>query len=78
MKKRPNSTGTKSRSKLLRLASVTAGVLIVLMAGVLCSHVPEKQGIEVALMPFVLIVLAVAVLQVWQRCKPSHGRSRSG
>ncbi|MBB6673528.1 hypothetical protein [Cohnella nanjingensis] len=78
MKKRLNSTERKPRSKLLRTASVTAGVLIVLMSSVLCLHVPEKQGIEVALMPFVLIVLAVAVLQVLQGCKPSQGRSRSG
>ncbi|TVY04336.1 hypothetical protein [Cohnella terricola] len=48
--------------KNLRLASMTMGVLAALMAGAVCSSVLNDLPSDAVMLPFILIVLSVAVL----------------
>ncbi|WP_028559766.1 hypothetical protein [Paenibacillus pinihumi] len=61
----------KYSSGQIRLALWTTGVLAVLVAGAAYSYVQERQGHEVALMPFMLIILSV----VAYNCSRSSSKS---
>ncbi|RXZ81734.1 hypothetical protein EBB07_13850 [Paenibacillaceae bacterium] len=48
----------------LRIAVMTVGVLAILVVGAICSQVQERQGSDAAIMPFILLILSFAILQV--------------
>jgi putative oxidoreductase len=44
------------------LAFYSAGVIVIIMAGAMLTHVKSGQGISVAAMPFVLLIVALIVV----------------
>ncbi|MFJ7828386.1 DoxX family protein [Psychrobacillus sp. NPDC096623] len=47
--------------KKKNLVSIFSGLLIVVMAGAVFTHLMASQGFSVAMMPFILLILAVVV-----------------
>ncbi|TXK84503.1 DoxX family protein [Paenibacillus sp. N3.4] len=45
-----------------RIAFISAGVIAIIMAGAMLTHLKLGQGISVAGLPFILLVLAMIVL----------------
>ncbi|MBJ6360309.1 hypothetical protein ACFOQM_03125 [Paenibacillus sp. GCM10012307] len=56
----------------IRLALWTTGVLAILVAGAVYSYVQERQGHEVTLMPFTLIVLSVVAYNCFRSSTKSN------